>query len=65
VARGFYRIVTDELIRLGFERIRGGKGSHEKWRSVFTQAGLIVPRNLKSRHTANGILKDAGSDKRL
>jgi hypothetical protein len=32
---------------------------------VFTQAGLIVPRNLKSRHTANGILKDAGSDKRL
>ena len=65
MAKGFYKSVTDELVRLGFERIRGGKGSHEKWRSVFTREGLIVPRNLKSRHTANGILKDAGSDKRL
>lgn len=65
VARGFYKTVTDELARLGFERVKGGKGSHEKWRSKFTQEGLIVPWNLKSRHTANGILKDAGSDKRL
>ena len=65
MAKGFYKIVTDELMRLGFERVKGGKGSHEKWRSMFAREVLIVPRNLKSRHTANGILKDAGSGKRL
>jgi hypothetical protein len=26
---------------------------------------LIVPRNLNSRHTANAILKQAGSESRL
>ena len=26
---------------------------------------LIVPRELKSKHAANGILKDAGSTKRV
>lgn len=46
VAKGFYKTVTDELMRLGFERVRGGKGSHEKWRSVLAHEGLIVPRNL-------------------
>ena len=61
----YYRTVADELGRLGFKRTSGGKGSHEKWRSEATGRRLIVPRNLKSRHTANGILADAGSDKRL
>ena len=65
MAKGFYKIVIDELIRLGFERVKGGKGSHEKWRSVLTREVLIVPRNLKSRHTANGVLKDSGSGKWL
>ena len=65
MAKGFYRIVPEELVRLGFERVKGGKGSHEKWRFMFAWEILIVPRNLKSRQTANGISKDAGSDKRL
>ncbi|MYJ75973.1 MAG: type II toxin-antitoxin system HicA family toxin [Gammaproteobacteria bacterium] len=50
---------------MGFKRTPGGKGSHEKWRSTASGRRLIVPRNLKSRHTANGILGDAGSDKRV
>ena len=61
----YHRIVADELARLGFKRIPGGKGSHEKWRSTASGRRLIVPLNLKSRHTANGILGDAGSDKRV
>ena len=55
---------ADELARLHYTRVRDGKGSHEKWRSESGRA-LLVPRNLKSRHTANAILKDAGSELRV
>lgn len=61
MADGFYKAVTVELSRLGFVRKGGGKGSHEKWFGGADDLTLIVPRNLKSRHTANAILKDAGS----
>ncbi len=62
---GFYKEVAAELIRLGYARVKGGKGSHEKWAGKPDDALLIVPHNLKSRHTANGILKDAGSTVKL
>ena len=62
---GFYRDVTVELSRLGFAFWKAAKGSHEKWRHPETGLVLIVPRNLKSRHTANAILKDAGSERRM
>jgi len=65
VAEGFYADVVKELTRLGFAFLKGAKGSHEKWRSDETGVILIVPRTLKSRHTANAILKDAGSKKKL
>jgi predicted RNA binding protein YcfA (HicA-like mRNA interferase family) len=61
----FYRDVTSALRHAGFERIDGGKGSHEKWRSNESGRLLVVPRNLKSRHTANAILKSAGLARRL
>jgi len=55
-----------ELIRMlanaGWERVTGGKGSHEKWSHTDSAKTLIVPRT-KSRHTANDILKDAGLPK--
>jgi len=57
----FYKEVTDELGRLGFCKKNGGKGSHEKWKRDDGPT-LTVPYNLKSRYTANGILKDAGSE---
>jgi predicted RNA binding protein YcfA (HicA-like mRNA interferase family) len=61
---GYYPVVTRELSRPGFWRDSNAKGSHEKW---INDEGLtlIVPRNLKSRHTANGILKDARSSLHL
>ena len=61
---GYYKIVVKELGRLGFEYDRNGKGSHERWINAAGKL-LIVPRNLTKRHTANGILKDAGSDMHL
>jgi predicted RNA binding protein YcfA (HicA-like mRNA interferase family) len=61
MAEGFYRVVVAELRRLGFDWRENAKGSHEKWCHEATGRILIVPRNLKSRHTANAILKSAGS----
>ena len=61
--QGFYLAVTKELRALGYSYVGNAKGSHEKW----ARAGhmLIVPNNLASRHTANGILRDAGSSLHL
>jgi len=62
VADDFYVIVTRELRLIGYQRGHGSK--HEKW--VHPEGHvMIVPRKIKSRHTANGILKDCGSRKRL
>ena len=65
MAEGFYADVVMELARMGFAFWKSAKGSHEKWRSAETGMILIVPRTLKSRHTANAILKDAGSKKKF
>jgi predicted RNA binding protein YcfA (HicA-like mRNA interferase family) len=61
---GFYKSVAKILKQNDFWRVDGGKGSHEKW---VNNAGvtLTVPRNLASRHTANGILKSSGVSQRL
>jgi predicted RNA binding protein YcfA (HicA-like mRNA interferase family) len=62
---GFYKELVKELARLNFEYKRQAKGSHEQWLNTNTQLTLNVPRNLYSRHTANGILKKAGSTKKF
>ena len=64
MVKGFYKDVESLLRAAGYEREKGGKGSHEKW-SCEDKPTLIVPRGLKSRHTANAILKDAGVKDRL
>lgn len=63
--KGFYRDIAKWLAESGFRKTGNAKGSHEKWQHPETGRILIVPRNLMSRHTANGILKDAGSDRKL
>ncbi|KPA99978.1 type II toxin-antitoxin system HicA family toxin [Ahrensia marina] len=60
-----YKLVCDEISSKGFEYLKNGKGSHEKWCNKETGKMLLVPHNLKSRHTANGILKDAGIPKKF
>jgi hypothetical protein len=39
---------------------RQGKGDHEIWFSPHTEKHFPVDSKIKSRHTANGILKQAG-----
>ncbi|MFN3314704.1 MAG: type II toxin-antitoxin system HicA family toxin [Hyphomonas sp.] len=62
---GFYDDVTDLLKQAGYRFERSGKGSHEIWAHPDKLPKVTVPRTLKSRHTANGILKDAGIGKKL
>jgi hypothetical protein len=45
---------------------RPGKGDHEIWYSPISNRKFPVDHNIKSRHTANGILKQAGiKDKKI
>ena len=52
---------TPELKRLllaaGCAFVRAGKGAHEIWRSPITQVHFVVDSKIKSRHTANAVLK--------
>ena len=60
----YYREVARELNKCGFSKTHDGKGSHQKW---VNQQGekIIVPFNLVKKGTANGILKKAGSTKKV
>jgi hypothetical protein len=42
---------------------RAGKGDHEIWYSPLSGRRFPVDREIKSRHTANAILKQAGLSK--
>jgi len=44
-----------------FERL--GKGDHEIWYSPITNHRFVVDGSIKSRHTANAVLKQAGLPK--
>lgn len=39
---------------------RQGKGDHEIWYSPITERRFVVDSSIKSRHTANAVLKQAG-----
>jgi predicted RNA binding protein YcfA (HicA-like mRNA interferase family) len=64
LVQGYYAAVVKELKQLGYRFHASAKGSHEKWIGPSGQL-MIVPRNLQKRHTANGILKDAGSPRKF
>lgn len=44
----------------GYQKIRNGKGDHEIWGNLKTNKRVAVDHVIKSRHTANAILKEAG-----
>jgi len=43
--------------------VRPGKGDHEIWFSPHSQRYFVVDSAIKSRHTANAALKQAGIEK--
>jgi len=60
---------TPELKRILLEHgcrfDRHGKGDHEIWFSPITNRRFVVDGHIKSRHTANAVLKQAGLEKRF
>jgi predicted RNA binding protein YcfA (HicA-like mRNA interferase family) len=59
----FYRDVVRLLRDAGYEFKRQGRGDHEIWWNSKTGHRVTVDRKLKSKITANEILKDAGLPK--
>lgn len=58
---GYYKQVIEELTRHHWKKVKGGKGSHEKWEKGGKR--VIVPFNLTSRFTANAVMRAAGIDR--
>ena len=44
---------------------RHGKGDHEIWFSPISKVKFVVDNCIKSRHTANAVLKQAGLPKQF
>ncbi|MCH8929661.1 MAG: type II toxin-antitoxin system HicA family toxin [Proteobacteria bacterium] len=61
----YTRDVKKILRANGCSCVRRGKGSHEIWYSPISERYFTVVIGCKNRHTANGILKDAGVAERV
>ncbi|HSY52245.1 MAG TPA: type II toxin-antitoxin system HicA family toxin [Thermoanaerobaculia bacterium] len=59
--RELKRVLRDNACRFD----RQGKGDHEIWFSPITNQCFVVDQQIKSRHTANAVLKQAGLPKRF
>jgi hypothetical protein len=59
----YTRAVKQRLQDAGCRFEREGKGDHEIWHSPITNIRFAVDNHIKSRHTANAILKQAGLPK--
>ena len=60
MGQGYYAELKKLLERNGCRVIRQGKGSHEIWQSPISNRQFVLPYTVDSRHTAKGILKQAG-----
>jgi predicted RNA binding protein YcfA (HicA-like mRNA interferase family) len=65
LAADLYRELRGLLEKADCYYVRAGKGSHEIWYSPTAKRAFPVPGGIKSRHTANEILKQAGLPKRF
>jgi hypothetical protein len=59
------KLVREALAENECEFIRHGKGDHDIWECTATGKRFPVDHKIKSRHTANGILKLAGIPKKF
>jgi len=53
------------LLEAGCKFFRYSKGDHELWQSPISNKRFVVDAKIKSRHTANGVLKQAGLEKKF
>jgi predicted RNA binding protein YcfA (HicA-like mRNA interferase family) len=59
----FGKAVRERLEAAGCSFKRHGRGDHDIWISPHASKPLTVPVKIKSRHTANKVLRDAGLEK--
>jgi predicted RNA binding protein YcfA (HicA-like mRNA interferase family) len=59
----YAKAVRELLAQHGCSFVRHGKGDHDIWTSPLSDRRVTVPTRIKSRHTANAILKQAGLEK--
>ena len=59
----YSRYLKQHLKEAGCCFERQGKGDHEIWFSPITKIRFVVDNRIKSRHTANAVLKQAGLPK--
>ena len=58
----FEKKVRNVLKEHGCTFVRHGRGDHDIWYSPITNHPFTVDSKIKSRHTANEIMKQAGID---
>ena len=56
----YEKVVRKILQENGCSFVRRGKGDHSIWYSPITNRTLSVDGKIKSRHSANEIMKEAG-----
>ena len=57
--------IRELLKRYGCKFVRRGKGDHDIWYSPITKRHITVDTKIKSRYTANAILKQSGIEDRF
>jgi predicted RNA binding protein YcfA (HicA-like mRNA interferase family) len=60
---GYYKLVAEQLRKHGFSIFRQGGTSHQIWTNG--EKKVTVSTNCYSRHTANGIMRQAGINHRF
>ncbi|MFN2239176.1 MAG: type II toxin-antitoxin system HicA family toxin [Thermoanaerobaculia bacterium] len=65
MAASFTPAIKRVLLEHGCRFDRQGKGDHEIWFSPITNRRFVVDDRIKSRHTANAVLKQAGLPKQF
>lgn len=61
----YEKLVREEMKRNGCYFLRRGKGDHDIWHSPITNRNVTVDGKIKSRYTANEIMKQCGIRKRF
>ena len=57
---GYEKVLRQILSQNGCSFVRHGKGDHDIWYSPITKLHITVDGKIKSRHTANAVLKQSG-----
>ena len=61
----FEKKVREILSEYGCYFIRRGKGDHDIWFSPITNRNVTVDSKIKSKYTAQAIMKQAGINKKF